>query len=100
MGKPGYIMNLLSFSSLLAGECPKEPRYHRAAWPKEFFDNIVRQAYILRANLNELEHALMGSDGTFDDLFGRLREHASFTKVEKDLMGTMEDVLSLTQATL
>jgi len=95
--KPGYIAGLLSLSELLAGECPKEPRYHRAPWPAAFFASMVRQAYILRANLNELEHALQGSDGTFDDLFSNFRDLPPFSGIKKDLMHTMEDLLHLTQ---
>merc|ERR1719217_1387192 len=61
---------------------------------------MTRLAYILRAYLNELEHALMGSDGSSDDLFGNVRDCPSFGKVKADLMQTMEDVLNLSQVVL
>jgi hypothetical protein len=98
--KPGFIAGKLSFAEFLGNECPKEPRYHRAPWPTSYFQQMVRLAYILRAYLNELEHALMGSDGAFDDLFSNIRGCGSFEKVKSDLMSTMEDVLNLAQVVL
>lgn len=98
--KPGYISGKLSMAEALGNESPKEPRWYRGPWPTSYFQSMTRLAYILRAYLNELEHALMGSDGSFDDLFGNVRGCPSFDKVKTDLMQTMEDVLNLSQVVL
>jgi len=98
--KPGYIAGKLAMASFLGGESPKEPRYQRAPWPTAYFDSMVRLAYILRAYLNELEHGMTKSDGSYDDLWGNVRDCPSFEKVKTDLMQTMEDVLNLAQTVM
>jgi len=98
--KPGYIAGKLWMADTMGGEAPKEPRFHRGPFPTGYFSSMTRLAYILRAYLNELEHALMGSDGSFDDLFASIRDCGSFDKVKTDLMQTMEDVLNLAQVVL
>jgi hypothetical protein len=98
--KPGFIAGKLALAEFLGNECPKEPRYHRGPWPSAYFSGMVRLAYILRAYLNEMEHALMTTDGTYDDVWGNIRGCASFEKVKDDLMKTMEDVLNLAQVVL
>merc|ERR1719181_1887781 len=98
--KPGFIAGKLSLAEFLGNECPKEPRYHRGPWPSAYFSSMVRLAYILRAYLNEMEHALMLTNGTYDDLIANIRPCPSFDKVKNDLMQTLEDVLNLAQVVL
>jgi hypothetical protein len=98
--KPGYIAGKLSLAEFLGNECPKEPRYHRGPWPSAYFSSMIRLAYILRAYLNEMEHALTTSDGVYDDLIANIRSCPSFEKVKNDLMQTLEDVLNLAQVVL
>eukprot|EP00746_Dinoflagellata_sp_MGD_P093361 gnl/MRDRNA2_/MRDRNA2_36933_c0_seq1.p1 gnl/MRDRNA2_/MRDRNA2_36933_c0~~gnl/MRDRNA2_/MRDRNA2_36933_c0_seq1.p1 ORF type:complete len:889 (-),score=159.65 gnl/MRDRNA2_/MRDRNA2_36933_c0_seq1:170-2836(-) len=98
--KPGFIAGKLSLAEFLGNECPKEPRYHRGPWPSAYFSSMVRLAYILRAYLNEMEHALMLSTGKYDDLIANIRGCPSFEKVKDDLMKTFEDVLNLAQVVL
>lgn len=98
--KPGYIAGKMARADQMGGEAPKEPRFHRGPFPSAYFSSMTRLAYILRAYLNELEHAMTGTDGGFDDLFASIRDCASFEKVKSDLIQTLDDVLNLSQVVL
>jgi len=94
------ILGLLSSASTLGNEADKEPRYHRVAWPEGFFSGLVQQGYVLEANLHVLEQVLMGSDGTYSDVFGSIRDLEPFAKVRDDMLRTSEDCLHMVQAVL
>merc|ERR1719245_2292529 len=85
----------------MSEEANKEPRYYRTPWPMEFFTNITKAAYVLRANLSEFEHVLAVSpDYRYNDLFQCCRITKPFQKLYRDVVSTMEECLTMVDTIL
>lgn len=94
------ILGILSAASVLGVEADKEPRYHRVPWPQGFFSGLVRDGYVLEANMHVLEQVLKGSDGEYADVFEHVRSIDAAEKVKDDVLQTSEDCIHMVQAVL
>eukprot|EP00928_Gymnodinium_smaydae_P072978 TRINITY_DN56254_c0_g1_i1.p1 TRINITY_DN56254_c0_g1~~TRINITY_DN56254_c0_g1_i1.p1 ORF type:complete len:882 (+),score=135.34 TRINITY_DN56254_c0_g1_i1:109-2754(+) len=95
------IQKVLADAASLGEEANKEPRYHRAPWPMDFFTFLIRQSQILRADLNILEQVLMGSKAKYNDVFtGNVRDLKAFRVVQSDCLQTMADCILLVELTI
>merc|ERR1712224_943244 len=86
---PGMISNLLGQCEFFGAQAALEPRYWRAPWPTVYFDGLVRSGYLIRADLNNIERAILNSKGKYSDLFASFRKTESFEKVSNDLCDTI-----------
>merc|ERR1711988_224581 len=94
---PGLIANILSQCEFFGAQANLEPRYWMAPWPTVYYDGLVRSAYLIRADLNNIERAILDSKGKYSDIFGSFRKTESFEKVANDLCETMHDMMHLVQ---
>merc|ERR1711988_1012210 len=92
---PGMIANLLSQAGFFGAQASLEPRYWMAPWPTVYYDGLVRSAYLIRADLLQIERSLLDSKGKYGDIFYSFRKSDSFVKVSDDLCETMRDMMHL-----
>jgi len=97
---PGMIANLLSQAEFFGAQAGLEPRYWMAPWPTVYYDGLVRSAYLIRADLGNIERAILNSAGKYSDIFHGFRNTDSFTKVANDLTETMHDMMHLVQGVI
>jgi hypothetical protein len=71
-----------------------------APWPLVYYDGLVRSAYLIRADLNNIERAILDSKGKYSDLFASFRKTESFEKVSNDLCDTIHDMMHLVQGVI
>mmetsp|Transcript_21892 Transcript_21892/g.49932 ORF Transcript_21892/g.49932 Transcript_21892/m.49932 type:complete len:897 (-) Transcript_21892:157-2847(-) len=84
----------------MGAEASKEPRYYRVAWNDDLFNELIRLAQVLRADLRLVEMVLQGSDGLYSCPFGSLRDARAFGKCRDDLCATMDDCIHLVHEVL
>jgi hypothetical protein len=94
---PGLISDLLGQATFFGGQAALEPRYWMAPWPTVYYNGLVRSGYLIRADLLQIERALLDSKGKYSDIFGKFRDSESFGKVAHDLTETMHDMMHLVQ---
>merc|ERR1719409_1050378 len=82
---PGMIANILSQCEFFGAQANLEPRYYMAPWPAVYYDGLVRSAYLIRADLNNIERAILDSKGKYSDIFGGFRKTEAYEKVSNDL---------------
>jgi len=97
---PGMIANILSQCEFFGAQANLEPRYWMAPWPVVYYDGLVRSAYLIRADLNNIERAILDSKGKYSDLFASFRKTESFEKVSNDLCDTIHDMMHLVQGVI
>jgi len=97
---PGLLFRLLGEAIAMGAEAAKEPRYFRVEWNEDLFNEIIRLAQVLRADLRLVEMVLQGSDGLYNCPFGSLRETPAFAKCRDDLCATMDDCIHLVHEVL
>jgi hypothetical protein len=97
---PGFISNLLNNAEFFGNQAALEPRYYMAPWPTDYYADLVRSGHLVRADLLQIERALLDSNGSYKDLFAHFRETDSFKKVATDLTETMSDCMFLVQGVL
>lgn len=88
---PGKLSACSSYGNIAT----KENRLWRNDWKSEMYDQLLTMTANLRLDLITLDHALGGSDGTPDALFGKFSGSKSLEGVQKDLEATLEDVREL-----
>merc|ERR1719163_70570 len=97
---PGMIANILSQCEFFGAQANLEPRYWMAPWPVVYYDGLVRSAYLIRADLNNIERAILNSKGQYSDIFHSFRKTESWEKVSTDLCDTMHDMMHLVQGVI
>jgi hypothetical protein len=65
-----------------------------------YYDGLVRSAYLIRADLNNIERAILDSKGKYSDIFSSFRKTDSYEKVSTDLCETMHDMMHLVQGVI
>merc|ERR1719408_1193487 len=97
---PGMIANILSQAEFFGAQANLEPRYWMAPWPTVYYDGLVRSAYLIRADLNNIERAILDSKGKYSDIFASFRKTTSYETVANDLCDTMHDMMHLVQGVM
>lgn len=97
---PGFINDLLVQSEFFGGQAALEPRYWMAPWSVDYYDTLLRSGYLLRADLLQIERALLDTKGKYHDLFEKFRGSEAFQRVGQDLTDTMADCMFLVQGIL
>jgi hypothetical protein len=92
---PGVVLSFLGLAEILNEEAYKEPRYHRTPWPKEFVDELIHSAYVMRGNLKAFEELMDGLDHKHWDIFADCRDMPAFISIKKDICDTMQELLDI-----
>lgn len=97
---PGFINGLLIDCEFYGGQAALEPRYWMAPWSVDYYDLLVRSGFLLRADLLQIERALLDTKGKYHDIFEKVRGSEAFQNVGEDLCNTMHDCMFLVQGVL
>jgi len=97
---PETILALLQSAKSFSEEANKEPRYFRGPWPEEFVKQVLNYSNRMLILINEIEHALKGSNQEYNHIFRDLHSNNSLKPVEVELMNVMEKTMKLTRLVL